>query len=150
MDSRMFRTFPGWFEIVARKLYCEANRSLHASRTSKCSRMPPRRPGCSPVPAVIVRIKALYDGDAILDEEQGREPRDSLIKAARWFQLEESAHWNQKLAVALRDSRHYTEAIAYFERALELEPNLLEVTSIEGTNTVTINASFCIILENLS
>jgi hypothetical protein len=51
MDSRMFRTFPGWFEIVARKLYCEASRSLHASRTSKCSMMPPRRLGYSPVPA---------------------------------------------------------------------------------------------------
>jgi tetratricopeptide (TPR) repeat protein len=41
---------------------------------------------------VVVRIKALHDREAILDEEQGHEPSDILIKAARWFRPEESAH----------------------------------------------------------
>jgi hypothetical protein len=41
---------------------------------------------------IVVRIKVLHDGEAILDEEQGHEPSDILIKAARWFRPEESAH----------------------------------------------------------
>jgi tetratricopeptide (TPR) repeat protein len=77
---------------------------------------------------VVTQIKALCDGGDAHDKEA--QPQSSvaetLIEAARWFQLDESAHWNRKLAVALRDSEHHTEAIVYFERALEFDPDSVE------------------------
>jgi tetratricopeptide (TPR) repeat protein len=49
-----------------------------------------------------------------------------LIGAARWFKLEETAPWFQKLALALRNSEHHTKAIDFFERAIDLDPNLID------------------------
>jgi tetratricopeptide (TPR) repeat protein len=33
--------------------------------------------------------------------------------------------WHRKLALALRSLRHYDEAIVYYERAMELDPDLV-------------------------
>jgi tetratricopeptide (TPR) repeat protein len=48
------------------------------------------------------------------------------MKAARWSGLEPNASWNRKLAVCLRNSGYNKEAIVHFERALELDHDLVE------------------------
>jgi tetratricopeptide (TPR) repeat protein len=80
-----------------------------------------------PLPAlqVVAQIKALIEDDDTLDTI----PENScevLVKAARWFSLEENAVWNRKLAVCLRNALYTDKATEHLEAALKLNSDLVE------------------------
>ncbi|KAF2829113.1 hypothetical protein CC86DRAFT_403770 [Ophiobolus disseminans] len=76
--------------------------------------------------SVVAQVKALVDGGDTPDTIQTPVPSEVLISAARCIGLEETAPWHRKLALVLRNAKHHTEAIAHFERALELDSELVE------------------------
>jgi tetratricopeptide (TPR) repeat protein len=80
----------------------------------------------APALSVVAQIRALAEEDDTLDTLPDNLPLDAIMKAARWTGLEESASWNRKLAVCLRNSGYDNEAIIHFERALELDHDLVE------------------------
>jgi len=80
---------------------------------------------CWPLPllCIVVSIKALVDGSANADDLPSELPMETLLSATKWLGPTESAEWNRNVAVALRNSDHYEQAVVYFERALWIEPN---------------------------
>jgi tetratricopeptide (TPR) repeat protein len=70
---------------------------------------------------VVAQIRAITEADDTLETLPVKLSLDTIMKAAYWIDLEQSASWNKKLAKCLRNSGHVTKPISFFERALELD-----------------------------
>jgi len=79
-----------------------------------------------PALTVVAQIRALIEDDDTLDTLPEKLSPDTIVKAAHWAGLERNASWNRKLAICLRNCGHAVESMSYFERALELDYNLVE------------------------
>ena len=82
-----------------------------------------------PTMRTVAQIRAIAEGDDTLETLPDKPPFETIIKAAKWADLEANAVWNRKLAVCLRNCGHVERSIEYFERALELDYNLVEARS---------------------
>jgi tetratricopeptide (TPR) repeat protein len=79
-----------------------------------------------PALQVIAQIQAIAEENDTLDILPDKLPLESIMKATHWMDLARNAVWHRKLAICLRNSGHINEAISYFERALEIDPNLVQ------------------------
>jgi hypothetical protein len=76
-----------------------------------------------PTLQVVAQIRALAVEDDTLPANL---PAATTLRAASWIDVEHNAGWHRKVAVALRNSGHHSQAIAYFECALVLDEDLVE------------------------
>lgn len=81
-----------------------------------------------PLPAlkVVAQIRALAESDDPLDTVPEKLPLETVMNAILWADLEQTATWNRKIAICLRNSGHTVNAIGYFERALEIDNDFVE------------------------
>jgi tetratricopeptide (TPR) repeat protein len=78
--------------------------------------------------AVVAQIKALVEGDDTLDcaPNQGKLSMNVIASALAWFTIEPNASWHRNVAICYRRSGHISKAIEHFQRALDLDPELVE------------------------
>jgi tetratricopeptide (TPR) repeat protein len=77
---------------------------------------------------IVAQVRALCEGDDTLDclPDPNKLPESIISKCVEWITLEPNASWHRNLAICYRRSGHIVSAIEHFERALELDPELIE------------------------
>ncbi|KAF2791191.1 hypothetical protein K505DRAFT_281236 [Melanomma pulvis-pyrius CBS 109.77] len=102
---------------------------------------------------VIAQIRALVLDDRTLDLQPDPMPIETMMEAADWDGLEQTANWHRKLAVGLRNCGYINEAVENFEIALHMDRNLISARhglavlyDDTGYHTKAINLQ----LENIS
>jgi tetratricopeptide (TPR) repeat protein len=77
---------------------------------------------------IVAQVRALCEGDDTLDclPDPNKLPESIISKCVEWIFLEPNASWHRNLAICYRRSGHIVSAIEHFERALELDPELIE------------------------
>ncbi|KAJ5819255.1 NACHT and TPR domain protein [Penicillium riverlandense] len=79
-------------------------------------------PSPAPMVSIVRRYQMLVKGEEVQDDNRNL-TAEEVVEAAEFGGFEKTSQWFQQCAIALRESGCHEEALQYFEKAMELNPD---------------------------